>query len=391
MGGIKDSDKKEVEKLLTQRSDDALYLSEFKSGKSSRIIAFGTHGRLYVFSSKKGAFAIEFHGHLLDLKSIVSKAPSKFAANFSNGSVEGELDCTGLINDMRQMFSALYPGKELFQCDVEPESRLRDLQEPPERPCGGFVSTYLSMCDYYNAPPRSDIAWDIDNILPVGKRRKLEFEDFEQPIKPAEFASLVATLSYNKYFTGMSCSHITMDKQMTQAIGDMLVVNTHLEELNLSNCGLSKGLVQPIADAFKANKKSAIQLLDMSHNALGDKDLALLGPGIGGMSRGLISFNATNIGGKKSGMMGLFNGIKKNVFMSGSLQTLIVSNNVFDSDGSGALSAYLAQPTGLQVLQVANCNIKLDQLFASMVRGCQNLERCAFKIFRSQYQYQISF
>ena len=184
---------------------------------------------------------------------------------------------------------------------------------------------------------------------------------------------------------------MTLDKGMTQAIGHLLAKSAVIEELNLSNTGLTKGLIAPIVDGLKSNPSSVLHTIDVSHNMMGDKDMPLLGTAIGEMPKGLISLNASNCGTRKGGAAGFINGLRKNMFMSGSMHKIDLSNNVLDSDGTVALSGFLAQPTGLQILNVQNCAIKLDQLFAALVRGCQNLEWFAFFYHYYYYYYYYDY
>jgi Ran GTPase-activating protein (RanGAP) involved in mRNA processing and transport len=362
-----------VEALLTQKNDRVVWFGSFMKSKTQQLVVFGQHGRVYLMTPKKGSVNVDFNAHILDLRKIKSQSPNKFHASFANGNLEAEFECTDLINEMRQMFYTTFPGTEMFQCEVEPDSRLRELEEPSEKPCGGFIDAYICVCDWQSVPPRPDIIWEIENIYVPNKRRCLGLEEFES-LKPQEFNSLVSTLAYNKYFTGLTCPNIQLDKVMAQSLGVMIAKNSTIEELNLNNTGLIKGNIAPICDAFKANKDSAIQLLDVSNNQLTDKDLPLLGVGLGSLPKGLISLNVSNCGSKKGGAAALINGLRKNLFMSGSVHNLNFSNNLFDNDGNQAIAAFLAQPNGLQVLSLVNCGIKLDQLFAALVRGCQSLE-----------------
>ena len=373
-------DEKVAAAVLAQKNDELVCCGSFKKGKSAQIVAFGKRGRLYLMTPKKGGANLDFHGHILDLRKIKSSSSNKFHATFANGNVEGDFECTRLINEMRQMFYSTFIGAEVFTCEVEPDSRLSDLNEPPEKPCAGFADAYISVCDWQGCPPRNDVIWEINNIYPVSKKTNFDFEEIDS-LKPPEFCSLVGTLAYNKHFITMSCTGITMDKAMSQALGMMIVKNTTLEEINLSNSGLTKGLIAPISEAMKTNKDTSIQIMDLSNNMLADKDLPLLGAGLGGMPKGLISLNVSNCGSKKGGAAGLVNGFRKNMFMSGTIHNLNISNNLFDNDGTVAISAFLAQPTGLQILNASNCSIKLDQLFAALVRGCQSLEWFLFLSF----------
>ena len=234
-----------AEAVLAQRGDRVVCVNGFVKGKVQQVIAFGAHGRVYVMTPKKGGVNVDFHSHILDLRKVKSSAPNKFSAVFGNGSIEADFECTEFINEMRQMYHSTF-GSDMFPCEVEPDSRLRDLEDPPERPCGGYTEAYICVCDWQNVTPRSDVIWEIDNVYVATKRRSLGLEEVEN-LKPQEFVSLVSTLSYNKYFTALTFPNIPLDKTMAQAVGVMIAKNTTIEEINMSNSGLVKGNIAPIA------------------------------------------------------------------------------------------------------------------------------------------------
>ena len=360
-----------AETVLQSKKDSVLCSAETR--KKGQVVALGKCGRVYLMTPKKGVANVDFSGHIFHLTKLKSSDPSKVSLTFTTGSIDLDFDCNQFINEVRKLFHHTFPGMDMFSCSVEPESRMRDLDDPPERPCGGYADTYVSMCNAQGTIPRDDILWDIENMYDKGKKKKLELEDVDL-LKPADFASAVMALAPNKYFTALSCSNLTFDKGMASAIGHLLSKSVTLEELDLSNTGLTKGLVGPIVDGMKSNKQSVLQILNVSNNLLADKDMPMLGTAIGEMPKGLITLNASNCGTRRGGAAGFINGLRKNTFMSGTMHKLDLSNNAMDNDGTVALSGFLAQPTGLQILNVKNCGIKLDQLFAALVRGCQNLE-----------------
>mmetsp|Transcript_36494 Transcript_36494/g.57264 ORF Transcript_36494/g.57264 Transcript_36494/m.57264 type:complete len:1043 (-) Transcript_36494:104-3232(-) len=360
---------KVADQVLQSKKDSVICSNETKK---KQVVALGKCGRIYVITPKSGVANVDFSAHMFHLTKVKSSSPDKIHLAFTTGAVDLQFDCNNFLNQLRKLYHDTFPGLDMFPCQVDPESRMRELDEPPERPCGGFSDCYISICNAQGVAPRDDIIWDIENIYDKNKKKKLELEEVDL-LKPSEFASVVTALAPNKYFTGLSCSHMTFDKGMAQAVGQLLSKSSTIEELNISNTGLTKGLIAPIADGLKS-KTCVIHSLDVSHNMMGDKDFPMLGAALGEMPKGLITLNASDCGTRKGGAAGFLNGLRKNMFMSGSMNKLDLSNNVLDNDGTVALSGFLAQPTGLQTLNLQNCGLKLDQLFAAVVRGCQSLE-----------------
>src|SRR5687768_8954882 len=92
--------------------------------------------------------------------------------------------------------------------------------------CGGFSGTYLALCDLYSIPVRSDICWDMDNLLPANHVREFNMKEFEQPLTFADFKALVDTLHFNNHFTGFTARDYKLDREAMKVLSDMLAINS---------------------------------------------------------------------------------------------------------------------------------------------------------------------
>jgi len=249
------------------------------------------------------------------------------------------------------------------------------LQDLPnkEGECGGYATTYKSLCDYHSIVPRVDIIWDVNTILPANNVKEFDLKEFEQPIRTQDIATLIRALGFNKYFLSVSARRYRLDKDAFVALGEALAMNCTLERLNLNYAGGSKDTTVPVAEGLKANKFNSISAIDIAGNSISDKGLTAWGQAIGAMGHGLQSLDLSDNGASKTGTAGFFNGMRKNVFMAASLNSLNTSGNRLESDGSTALSAFLANPNQLHVLNLANCQANLGSILGAITRGSPEL------------------
>jgi Ran GTPase-activating protein (RanGAP) involved in mRNA processing and transport len=128
-----------------------------------------------------------------------------------------------------------------------------------------------------------------------------------------------------------------------------------------------------VADGLKANKQNSISSIAIAGNSISDKGMSAWGQAIGSMTHGLQSLDISENGASKTGMAGFFNGMRKNVFMAASLNSLDVNGNRLENDGSAALAAFLANPNQLHSLNLANCQANLGSILGAITRGSPEL------------------
>jgi len=387
-------DRKAVGTLLEQRKEEAAFMAwvptrEDKT-QEKRIVVITAH-RIY---SIRAGGKVAREAHWLELLSIQSN--QKTEANFSFRQFKFTInsDLTDeIIHHIRVAYENAFPGipeKDRFKLDVQPSSRLKEFQ-PQEQPLGGFITTYKSLCNYYNAEVREDIIWDMENLHVPGNIKDFNLNEFET-LSANDMKALLGAVQYNAYFKSLSATDVALDKTMVQAIADALKVNTSFEEINLKNAGIKSDGMAAICESLQANRNIALTTIIVSNNGIEDKGMQSFATYIGALSKGIVKLDVSNCGATKVGMSALFTAMKKNVHMSGSLSYFDISGNKLESEGSGALSTFLANPNVLRTFLLSNTNANCEVVTGAIVRGCKelaNLDLSANK-FAKKESFNIS-
>ncbi|GAM24434.1 hypothetical protein SAMD00019534_076090 [Acytostelium subglobosum LB1] len=377
---ITPNDRKLVNALLSQRNQESTFLgiadkiSKKKNKKpSKRIILITKHRVIFL---KPGIPKVKKEAHLLDLTEVKSSNSQEvifITKTFGYGLIHPKAD--DIINALRLTYSLTFagcPDDSCFKLDVKPPSRLTDVPTK-DLPCGGFVETYSSLCNYFNIPTRDDICWDMANIVSSRNIKAFNFNEIEQPISPGDIKALLGALKWNTYFKSLVFNGIQLGKDQLTSLAETLKTNSTIEDLSLNNVGIKGDTLPIIAMTLQSNKNIGLTSIDLSNNPFEDKGMAAFANYIGASPRGIASLNFANCAMGKAGIVALTNALKKNVKMGMTLSYLDLSNNKMDSDGSASLSAFLASPNSLRTLNIANTIPNMETIVGALVRGCLEL------------------
>uniref|UniRef100_A0A663DZP6 Capping protein regulator and myosin 1 linker 2 n=1 Tax=Aquila chrysaetos chrysaetos TaxID=223781 RepID=A0A663DZP6_AQUCH len=105
------------------------------------------------------------------------------------------------------------------------------------RGSGGFSETYAALCDYNGFAFREEIQWDVDNIYHSQDCREFNLLDFSH-LESRDVALSIAALSFNLWFTKLSCKDFRLVSEISEQLLYMLSKSVMLEELVLENSGL---------------------------------------------------------------------------------------------------------------------------------------------------------
>uniref|UniRef100_A0A8C3JT11 Capping protein regulator and myosin 1 linker 2 n=1 Tax=Calidris pygmaea TaxID=425635 RepID=A0A8C3JT11_9CHAR len=111
---------------------------------------------------------------------------------------------------------------------------------------GGFSETYAALCDYNGFAFREEIQWDVDNIYHSQDCREFNLLDFSH-LESRDVALSVAALSFNLWFTKLSCKDFRLVSEISEQLLYMLSKSVMLEELVLENSGLKPPPPVPLA------------------------------------------------------------------------------------------------------------------------------------------------
>lgn len=136
-------------------------------------------------------------------------------------------------------------------------------------PCGRFVTTYKSVCNYYGLSVNFDICWHIEHLPSTQRRfdiRKFSKTFSESPLAPADLAPLFWALRFNNYFTCLIIKNYKLDKEAFLDLAEMMKVNASLQELYLSDVSGTKDNFVTLFESMGMNKVCSISHLNVSNN-----------------------------------------------------------------------------------------------------------------------------
>lgn len=373
-------DRKAIQTLLEQRKEEASFMGwvtqrEDKAPAPEKRILVITANRIYAIRTG-GKVARE--AHWLELTSIQSNSKSESNFTFKQFKFNMTTDLTDeIIRLVRVAYHTAFPGipeKDRIKLDISPTSRLSELPVV-EQPLGGFITTYKSLCTFYpGTEVREDIIWDMENFYAPGNIKDFNLNEFEA-LSANDMKALLGALQYNTFFKALSAQGSQLDKTMVQAIADTLKVNSAIEELNLKNAGINKDGMTSISEALQANKNITLTSINIAQNNIEDKGMQSFANYIGSMNKGIVKLDISDCGAGKVGMSSLFNSLKKNVHMSSTLTYFDISGNKIESDGSGALSTFLASNNALRVFLLSNTFANCEVVTGAILRGCKELQQ----------------
>ncbi|EGC33420.1 hypothetical protein DICPUDRAFT_98559 [Dictyostelium purpureum] len=382
---ISANDRKYITNLLNQRNQESILLisgdkiSKKKSKKPSKRIILLTKNR--VLFIKPGQSKVKKEAHLLDINEIKSSNSNEVIIVSAQQKFQYGMNTNGkadeIIHQIRTVFSQQflgYPEDVSFKLtDIQPQSRLKELS-PKDLPCGGFVETYSSLCDYWGIPIRGDICWDISNITSSKNIKSFNFGEIEQPISIGDIKCLLTALKYNGYFKGLNFNNHPFAKDQFQILADVLKVNSTVEDLSMNNVGLRSDTLPIIANSLSANKNLALTSIDISNNQVEDKGLGAFAQYIAGSLRGIASLDLSNTSTGKLGINQVTSALKKNIKMPSTLSYLNLSGNKMEADGSAGLASFLANPNCLRTLILSNTTPSMETIVGALVIGCSELK-----------------
>ncbi|XP_029821361.1 LOW QUALITY PROTEIN: capping protein, Arp2/3 and myosin-I linker protein 2 [Manacus vitellinus] len=250
---------------------------------------------------------------------------------------------------------------------------LEEMLQSSPGPCGGFSETYAALCDYNGFAFREEIQWDVDNIYHSQDCREFNLLDFSH-LESRDVALSVAALSFNLWFTKLSCKDFRLNQEISEQLLYMLSKSVTLEELVLENSGLKADFVQRMAQALSNHPDSVLHTINLSGNQLEDRGIAAFSRHLEKSSKGLQSLSLARTMLTAKGMSTLCKALADNKAIGFSLRHLDLSGNpgTLAGDDISSLQSLLRQCHSLSHLSLAGTDCPLDALFGALVHGCHN-------------------
>ncbi|KAK9392772.1 Leucine-rich repeat-containing protein 16C isoform A [Crotalus adamanteus] len=308
-------------------------------------------------------------------KIVIETDTSSFEFDFQS-SDDLEQAVSHMITSLKKVFPGSSPGDLLQNASPSLLSRIQGVTDSleeawKESPCGGFSETYAALCDYSGLSAQEEIQWDVDNIYHARGCREFNLLDFNH-LPSQDVALCVASLSFNQWFTKLSCKDFKLNQVILEEILLALRKSVTLKELELENCGLKSDFAQQMALVLQEYPNSALNSLNLSRNLLEDRGIIALSQMFEQRNKGFHSLNFARTCVTQKGMMALCLSFINNGQFRTSLSHLDLSGNPGSllAEGGNGLFCFLSQPNALCHLNLSGSDCALHMLFDALADGC---------------------
>ncbi|NXW50368.1 CARL2 protein, partial [Nyctiprogne leucopyga] len=269
---------------------------------------------------------------------------------------------------LKKVFPDSSPGTLLKNSPPNLYERIRRITDSLEEmlqnspgPCGGFSETYAALCDYNGFAFREEIQWDVDNIYHSQDCREFNLLDFSH-LESRDVALSIAALSFNLWFTKLSCKDFRLNQEILEQLLYMLSKSVTLEELVLENSGLKADFVQRMAQALSNHPDSVLHTINLAGNHLEDRGIVAFSRHVKKSPRGLQSLSLARTMLTAKGMSTLCKALADNKATGSSLRHLDLSGNpsTLAGDDISNLQSLLHQCHSLSYLSLAGTDCPLD-------------------------------
>ncbi|XP_033980775.1 F-actin-uncapping protein LRRC16A-like isoform X1 [Trematomus bernacchii] len=356
---------------------------EVKGDKvENRVLALASH-RAYLLTARVPS-KVEHSFSYLDIQGISSNKPTQLVLEYERGPWSLRLSSVEEVDEviahigccLHRIRPACSPVKVMKKLSLKPPERTASLQALWEEqssadlgPCGGFSHQYWCVCDYLGLPYREEVQWDVDTIYLTQDTKELNLQDFIH-LENRDLVAIIAALEYNQWFTKVSAKDYKLSTDICEQILRVVARSSRLEELVLENTGLRSDFAQKLASALSHNPASTLQTLNLSNNSLEDKGVAALSAQIAKLPMGLKHLNLSRTSMSHKGVSSLCQALCANPAVSAALTHLDLSGNSLRGDDLQNLHSFLNNPNCLETLDLSNSDCPLDQVCASLLRGC---------------------
>ncbi|XP_026166545.1 capping protein, Arp2/3 and myosin-I linker protein 2 [Mastacembelus armatus] len=278
---------------------------------------------------------------------------------------------------LKRIFPDSSPGKLLKTITPELQQRLLTLTSVIEEQlnsqpgyCGGFSDTYAALCDFNEMPFREEIQWDVENIYYTHNWTQFNLQDFSH-LDSRDLALAVAALSFNQWFTKISCKELKLSVDVQQQLTFLLSRSPSLEELSLESCGLKLDFAIKMAAALREHTSSVLQSINLSGNLIEDKGVIALSQELGNLAEGLKHLSLSRVLMTARGLGCLSQVLSSSQLFSASLTHLDLSGNPSSlvTEEATFLFKFLSSTNSLSHLDLSDTNCPLDTLFVSLSAG----------------------
>ena len=237
-------------------------------------------------------------------------------------------------------------------------------------PFAGFVEAYEAQCLLAGIHLGTSVVYRefLDLIVQAAGDKAIELvpsivddlEYLDTKSKPLfDLGPCMAALGRNSYFESFTLSCITR-VDVFDALAGPLRTNTALTSLDISDLSGNSGF-GAFGKALVSNAGSGLTSINMSGNAIKDKGISALAPGLATLSLKELNLSFCQFGAK--GMSALAKAFTKSATIQASLQVLDLAGNKLGSSGTGSLADWLvkSEVKALTTLNLADTSLKVKK------------------------------
>ncbi|XP_077953357.1 uncharacterized protein LOC144390794 isoform X2 [Gasterosteus aculeatus] len=196
-------------------------------------------------------------------------------------------------------------------------------------------------------------------------------------VPPRDLAVAVSALSFNRWFTKISCKDLKLSVDIQQVLIFLLSRSLSLQELSLEASGLRVDFAVKVAAALREHHSSALQSINLSGNPIEDKGVIALSRELENLAEGLKELSLSRVSMTAKGLGSLSQVLSSTRLFSASLTHLDLSGNpgILVAEDATFLFRFLSGPNSLSHLDLSETSCPLDTLFVSLSAGCCKLKR----------------
>jgi hypothetical protein len=250
-----------------------------------------------------------------------------------------------------------------------PQDVVRPHDVPPEDLVGtaALNNTYVAMCNYRGERVGVGFPRFVEELMRRGTRvmQLNHCPGIEQHSEVAlATGAVLQALNFNPEFRALIIRRVTLDKGPGLEPGLCVRYNNCLTKLVLTGIDGAVDWVN-FGRALIKNAENQIQILDVSDNALSQKDVASIGKAIESFTHALPVLRMNNCRLKDRQIEEIMRSLKEKFEVSLTLRELSLCDNDFGEGGTAALANWLyyaREFSQLRRLLVANSNVSVGML-----------------------------
>ncbi|CAC5357558.1 LRRC16 [Mytilus coruscus] len=192
-------------------------------------------------------------------------------------------------------------------------------------------------------------------------------------VKTRDLQPIVSAIEHNTWFTGLDLSGVKMTGETQAEVLKVMHKNCLIEDINLSNTGITVEFVVKLGTAILSNTGSQLTRIDLSKNLLDDRAMISFLGSLSNLSRGLSHLNISNTKLTGKGLNKIFELMTQHDSIFGGLQVLNISDNSTKGEDLQNMYRFLGNPNNITHLDLSGIECALENLMVALQRGCTSL------------------